>query len=139
MHMIKILISRVYSGPEGTFGVIHKTTGEPFALTGELPYNGNRKNISCIPSGVYDCHLYQSPKYSKTYQVMAVPNRTHILFHKGNIPTEHSRGCIIIGEQFEPLNGKMAITHSGKGFQEFMDYLEGDSNFELEIRNHWKF
>lgn len=139
MDNMDIMISRVYSGPEGTFGVLHDFQGVPFALTAERPWAGNMRNVSCIPSGEYICERVQSPRFGETFEVTNVRNRNGILFHKGNIPLEDSQGCILIGEMFEPIGGRMAVQTSAKGFREFMLRLRGKSEFYLKITNHWNF
>ncbi len=55
-----------------------------------------------------------------------------ILFHKGNLDDD-TRGCILIGEQFEKLNGEPAILRSGKGFSEFMYLNNNKDEFDLII------
>jgi len=137
--MLRIKMTRVYQGSEGTFGVIHDPDGIPFALTAERPWKNNERSESCIPSDVYICKRINSPTFGNTFEVTNVPNRTHILFHKGNVPIDDSKGCILIGEQFEPLSGKMAVLSSKKGYGEFMKLLEGEGEFELVILNSWTF
>ena len=134
-----MVINRVYSGEEGTFGTLSDFQGIPFALTAELPWKGNVRNISCVPSSLYKCIRVDSPRFGNTFKLLDVPGRAHILFHKGNIPTDDSRGCIIIGEQFEKLNGKPAVVSSSKGFNEFITKLFGMQEFNLQIKNHWSF
>lgn len=126
------MILRTAKLEEGTFGVIH-CAGVPFALTAELPWKQNQPRISCIPSGRYICKRVKSPKFGDTFEIAEVAGRDHILFHKGNIPINDSLGCILLGEQFEPLNGKTAILQSGKAVQEFMDKTKGMDEFPLYI------
>ena len=61
------------------------------------------------------------------------------MVHKGNVEDD-SKGCILVGEQFGFLKNKVAITHSGDGFYEFMNRLKGVSQFRLVIEsaNHVK-
>ncbi len=120
---------RVAMIEDGTFGVL-LDTGVPFCVTVERKWLNNQTGESCIPTGDYDCRRVNSPKFGNTFEVANVPNRTAILFHKGNL-MQDSHGCIIVGEQFEPLNGKTAILASGKAFQEFLQRLEGLNEFRL--------
>ncbi len=111
--------------------------GIPFALTLENTWINNIRNHSCIPIGKYKCKRHTSPKHGKTFRIMDVPNRGEIegiLFHKGNLDDD-TRGCILIGEQFESLNGEPAILRSGKGFAEFMERNKDIDEFGLIIRN----
>lgn len=124
-------IIRAPSIPDGTFGMM--LDGEiPFCLTLERRWLDNKKNESCIPNGIYLCQRITSPRFGNTFQVFDVPNRSHILFHKGNI-MDDSHGCIILGEQFEPLNGKNAVLSSGKAFDEFSQRTRGTDEFILYI------
>ena len=131
-----LIIRRVSTGRDGTFGVIlHKDI--PFALTLERQWLDNRTSISCIPAGNYKCKRTNSPKFGGTFEVTNVPGRTHILFHKGNIDDD-SHGCILIGEQFEHLGDSPAILASKKGFGEFMKILMAQIDFRLIVVDDWK-
>ena len=130
-----IILKRIAMTDKGTFGVLI-TGGFPFALTLEREWKNNRRGLSCIPQGQYECARVTSPKFGETFQVENVPGRTHILFHTGNLEDD-SHGCILVGEQFEKLNGIPAILASRKGFKEFMRKLEGEDIFRLVILNQW--
>ena len=127
-----MIIKRVSYLPEGTFGVIIQD-GIPFALTGELPWLNNLPQKSCIPIGKYICKRVNSPKFGNTFEITGVKGRTNILFHKGNVPKKDSKGCVLIGEQFEMMGLNVAVIASGKGYQEFMDRSKDVNGFELEI------
>ena len=115
----------------GVFGVL--LDGDiPFAVTLELPWRDNKPEESCIPIGTYVCERVLSPRFGNTFEVTGVDNRTHILFHKGNLD-DNTIGCILVGEMFEPLNGDAGIQKSGKGFGEFLQRLEGQEKFSLHI------
>ena len=106
------IIRRVWESKSGIFGVmIDLKKDQVFATTLE-------NDEYAIPPGMYQLKKYSSAKYPKTFEVVGVPGRTKILLHKGNIE-DHSKGCILIGEQFEGD----AILQSGKGFKEFMNRI----------------
>ena len=136
-HQLKLI--RVNSCEElGTHGVLIDD-GVPFALTLEPPWRNNRPFESCIPTGVYVCKFLVSPRFGPVYEISGVPDRSHILFHKGNF-TKNTSGCVLVGEQFESVgNSDCAVISSGKGFGEFMKRLAGSvgeyNNFALEISN----
>jgi hypothetical protein len=46
---------------------------------------------------------------------------------------DDSHGCIILGEQFEPLNGRNAVLSSGKAFNEFIERTKDINEFKLSI------
>lgn len=116
-----------------TFGVL-LDENLPFCVTLELPWLENKRMISCIPEGHYYCKRVNSPKFGDTFEVMEVPERSHILFHKGNL-ADDTHGCILTGEQFEPLAGENAVVASGKAFQEFKERTKNVDGFFLIIRS----
>jgi hypothetical protein len=124
-------LKRIASRSDGTFGVLIADT-VPFAVTAEPPWRGNAPNQSCIPLGEYVCKRVNSPKFGNTFEITNVPSRTDILFHQGNT-MDDTLGCVLIGEQFEHLNGKVAVLTSFKGFQEFMQLTKDVSEFKLTV------
>ena len=114
----------------GTFGVMidQDATPYPFCVTLELPWKDNKPEVSCIPKGEYRIKKVVSPKYGSVFQVMNVPNRDHILIHKGNFTTD-VLGCILLGEYFEqilnPKADKVAtsVQSSGAAYNEFFSKI----------------
>ena len=130
--MKTVTLKRVIKNDSGVWGVlIYNYT--PFALTAELPWHDNKRNISCIPPGKYVCEYYKHPDRGETYYLPSVPGRSEILIHKGNIPLLDSKGCILVGEQFETLGGKNAVLHSKSGMQDLMKQVNRTKKFYLEI------
>jgi hypothetical protein len=126
-----MLLLRVADNSIATYGVlIHG--GTPFALTLERPWRENRRGESCIPAGRYTCRRVKSPKFGDTFEIVNVPGRSAILFHKGNIDDD-THGCILVGEQFEPVLGKPGIVASKEGFAEFLGLLRLVDEFPIEI------
>lgn len=123
---------RVAHNQDGTFGVL-VDNNVSFCLTLERPWLNNQKNVSCIPKGIYMCRRVESPRFGETFQVLDVPKRSHILFHKGNIDDD-SHGCILVGEEYGILGESNAILSSGRAFKEFLARLEGENDFLLTIR-----
>ncbi len=130
--MKNLTLFRFSQIPDGTFGVL-LDEDIPFCLTVERLWLNNQKGISCIPVGIYYCRRIDSPKFGNTFEVSHVIGRSEILFHKGNI-MDNSHGCIIVGEQYESLNGKIAVLASGKAFEEFLIRLRDVSEFRLTIK-----
>ncbi len=126
-------IIRVGHSDNATFGVLKTDDDMPFAVTAELPWKDNQVGVSCIPKGTYECKRIISPKFGETFEIIDVPGRTHILFHKGNNPPADSKGCILIAEEFGTLNGEAAILASGRGFAEFLQKVKNLDSFILNI------
>lgn len=72
--------------------------GKPLAFTLELPWAGNERRKSCIPTGDYTLSPYNSKKFGSVWLVEDVPGRTGILIHAGNTVSDTS-GCILVGLQ----------------------------------------
>lgn len=126
---MRLDLIRVGQGAKGTFGVLRY--GEvPFAVTLELPWLDNAQQRSCIPVGTYRCRRIHSPKFGDVFEVMDVPGRSNILFHRGNrlIDTE---GCILVGEEFASALDVPIVAGSQRGYTEFMLLLYGRTEFEV--------
>jgi len=130
--MKNLYLVRVSQIPDGTFGVLLDEV-IPFCVTLEREWLDNERGKSCIPRGIYMCKRILSPKFGNTFEVCDVPNRSEILFHKGNLE-EDSHGCILLGEQFEPLGGANAVLSSGKAMKEFLMRTTGVDEFILTVR-----
>lgn len=119
------LIRHTYH-PEATMGEIK--IGAYSFQTIEKPWKNNEAWNSCIPEGVYTCSPYSSDKYPNVYEITDVPDRTHILFHKGNY-SKNVSGCIAIGTG---VNGLM-VTDSVDAMDSFRRLL-GSDDFILTIK-----
>lgn len=128
---------RVARTSSATYGVLVYGT-IPFAVTLERAWQNNERGVSCIPGGpltapvVYQCARVKSPKFGDTFEVLNVPGRSEILFHKGNIDDD-SHGCILVGEAFNPILGKPGITEAGHGFAELMSIMRLTDRFQLSV------
>ena len=129
--MKTLTLKRVSTNFDGTYGVLIDDT-VPFAVTLEKPWKDNERQVSCIPARTYTCQRTISPRFGETFEMMNVPGRTSILFHKGNVEDDTS-GCILVAEQFERLGSKTAILKSAKGFEELVTRLLGIENFILTV------
>lgn len=129
---MKLTLLRVGPTKQATFGVLRDENLIPFAVTLENPWLDNQRNVSCIPEGRYECKRVQSPRFGNTFEVTNVPNRSHILFHKGN-KEDDTQGCILVGETFVWFDGVPAIGMSKQGYGEFMSRLDGLDEFTLDI------
>jgi len=122
---------RVGSSSRGTFGVL-RVGAVPFVLTLERPWLDNQRGVSCIPAGRYRCTRVRSPKFGITFEVQGVPERTHILFHRGNT-IDDTEGCILIGEEFSGTWEQPMVVSSARGYREFMTLMDGVQAFELQV------
>ena len=116
----------------GTLGVL-KIDKEVFCCTLEPADRENEVNRSSIPAQQYLCESLISPKYGSTFEVKHVPGRTYILFHSGNV-SNHTAGCILLGEKFGKLRGNLAVLNSGATMERFKEELYDEGQVHLTIR-----
>jgi hypothetical protein len=137
-----VTIHRRDEGDQGTFSILEGPRGF-LCHTLELPNRGNKSNISCIPTGLYDVVIRKSKKYGKVYHIQDVKGRTFILIHSGNVAGDvakgwhtHSAGCILMGKYRGVLkcNGRSqrAVLCSKPTIREFVE-LMGYKPFKLRI------
>ena len=131
-EQMKVKLIRYDEDKDGTFGVL-LIDGKAFCSTLEPVDRDNRANVSCIPGdAIYKCEAVESPRYGKTFEVVDVPGRSHILFHAGNFAKD-TKGCILLGEHEGKLFGDRAVLNSGKTFAKFLKKLPPITGFTLEI------
>jgi len=130
---VDLTITRFAYTEMGTFGRL-LVEGQVL-FTVERPWLGNQPCISCIPEGKYFCgpRYYNRGGY-EAIEVRDVPNRTHILFHKGN-RMHDVQGCIAITSRLGALGGVWAGLESKTAFALFMEHF-GGREFALEIARH---
>ncbi|WP_417370827.1 DUF5675 family protein [Gelidibacter japonicus] len=89
---MELVLHRAYF-EEGTNGALFNS-GKFLCHTIELPWNNNKRNISCIPEGVYEIE----PRFSKRFKhhliLKDVKDRSFILFHPANDALKELQGCI---------------------------------------------
>ena len=100
----------------------------------ERPWKNNKRNESCIPAGEYHTTFLPcsaSGKYRQVYHLQAVPGRSGILIHNGNV-VAHSRGCLIIGLRRGSLAGKPAVLNSRSALHQLFQMM-GPEPFKLKV------
>ncbi len=132
---MKMDLVRVERSTEGTFGVL-LVDGDAFCVTLERPWLDNQSNVSSIPPGTYTCRRVQSPKVGNTFEITGVPDRNHILIHKGNFVGD-SEGCVLVGQFFAKLKhnsaDERAVANSGVTFNQFLEVTHGEDSFDLTV------
>ena len=136
--MRRVTITRTETDDQGTFGLWQSDSGFQ-VYTGELPWKGNKPNVSCIPAGKYQCAIRDSKKHGRCYGVEGVPGRTDIECHKGNFCGDESKGfksdvlgCIIVGRAIDEIAGQKAVINSSDALKSLEDDLAGEA-FTLTI------
>lgn len=125
-----VKITRTY-GAESTLGkAIATKDGKEYQFnTLELPWANNKRNVSCIPAGTYQCVYEYNEKYKcGIYRVKSVTNRYRILWHPGNWPKD-TEGCILPGKTM----GINYVGDSRKALSELCTFME-NKDFTLVIK-----
>lgn len=124
-----IKLKRWYN-PDCTIG--RASIGKFQFFTLELLYAGNLENVSCIPEGIYEYFLRDSPSKGSVLELKEVRNRSFIQLHAGNY-TSQILGCILVGDGIKWLNddGIPDVTNSKRTLKKLLKYA-GDSGF-IEI------
>lgn len=115
--------------------------GDFSCFTLELAWLDNKKNISCVPEGIYDSHLYFSPRFDRWVIVLTgVPGRSYIEIHAGNF-TRDIEGCILVGNGIKNLDSDNIpdVTSSNVTLNNLIDVINNkiDSNnslFKISIK-----
>ena len=101
---------RYESTQYATFGLLIDSD-RVVANTIERPWKHNKRDESCIPTGIYKVVRHNSPKFGDCFHVLDVENRDHILFHVGNYPHD-TLGCILPGRERKVLTKGDAVANS---------------------------
>ena len=136
------VLRRDRSSDQGTLGVLVAHDLPPIHIM-EPPWRDNRRNRSCIPVGVYDVLPHLSPRFKRCLLVTDVPERSHILFHAGNVGGDvelglhtHTAGCLLPGLRRGRIEGRgrvqEAVISSRTAFRHLMTWAAGRP-FTLEV------
>jgi len=136
---MNVTLTSIPSTDQGTFGRFVLEDGTTF-FSLELPWHDNKRRVSCIPAGVYTCHMINSPKHGECYQVMDVPDRDMIEIHIANVAGDEDKGfiaellgCITLGKTIGFLRGQLAVINSRSAIEEFEKKME-KKDFQLTIK-----
>ena len=132
MEPLFATIVRYRFSDQGTEGVLSVPGVGVSFFTLELPWRGNRRSVSCVPSGEYLCGIVQSPRFGRVYHIRDVPERSHVLLHSGNFAGDvslglrsHVEGCVLLGLKAGELHGQRAVLCSRMAVRRFMAATNG--------------
>lgn len=137
--MKRIIIERAYTDL-ATIGKMYMPSGNTF-YTIELPWEANKRSVSCIPEGVYTLNKRQSGvvnrtskgRYSAGWEVANVNGRTFIMIHIANT-TSDIEGCIGIGLKLGVVSDQWAVLDSAAAFDKFMAEMNDAEDWEIVFR-----
>jgi hypothetical protein len=125
---------RVYKGTDCTLGVV-LLDSVPVGVSLELPWRMNCTDVSCVPEGVYGCHVSKSPNLGyDTPLLERVHGRGSIRVHVGNY-TSDIQGCILVGSYFGKRGEEKMVCESKKMFDFIKEETSGFAALEcVKIR-----
>jgi hypothetical protein len=132
--MKEIIITPFKSGAEFTLGKC-TVDGEFVGYSLEKGWKDNKKNVSCIPSGVYDVVLEYSNRFKKElWEIKGVPNRSECKFHAANFAYQ-LEGCIALGVAVKDIDGDGIPDVAGSriAMRKFHKVLSGEEKACLRI------
>ena len=117
MNLGEARLHRVYGTSWSSLGLVSFPWVDRPLWTIERPWEGNAPFTSCIPPRIYVVRWTWSPKFGRfTWQVMDVPERTGIRWHRANFARD-VQGCIgpglrVGGERTAPCSRLQCRTHA---------------------------
>jgi hypothetical protein len=129
--MISLYVLRTESTPFDTVGVLF-LNGGMIGFTIEPPWQDNKRNVSCIPTGIYKFKLHQSVKHGECFLIEDVPERDNILIHVGNWVSQ-TEGCIMPGLKVGYLNNERAVLNSAAAMDLLIEVFPSDHETRGEI------
>jgi hypothetical protein len=124
------IIKRIEFTDKYTLGILEMPSFTCYTM--ERPWLDNASNVSCVPSGEYDCSIRVSPKFGRVYQLKDVPGRQFILIHAGNT-ANNTHGCVLLGKSAGYIEDRRAVLCSRPTLRRFMSLLD-EQDFKLVIK-----
>lgn len=107
--------------------------GETICHTLERPWLGNKRGVSCIPTGCYIGAIQPSPRFRANLpELLDVPGRSEILIHAGNT-ADDTEGCILVG--MERHDHEDHIMQSRAALALVLKRLDGCDGFTLTVED----
>ena len=137
---MNIILTRLIDTGRETIGTLFLADASGYVVdrktiyTLEPPWKENRRNISCIPTGVYTVTHNNSPRFGPTIRVNKVPGRSGILFHAGNDYGD-TQGCILPGASLTAETQK--VLNSREALSWMLEHLPKTGG-RLIINNAWR-
>jgi hypothetical protein len=134
-----IKVHRFKQDEKQTLGVktVFDEEGNPLfaSMLLERGWLNNERNVSCIPSGVYDIELEYSDRFKMSlWEIKGVPNRSECKIHSSNFWYQLN-GCMSPGTQAVHLDkdGYLDVTNSRHTLMQFMEAMRPFTKAKLII------
>lgn len=128
IHLIRYAYCR-----DHTLGHLHVDDWSCFTI--ERPWQGNRRNVSCIPEGVYPIHHTQRHNGAQAIAIDDVPDRSAILIHSANWVHE-LKGCVAPGIGLGVMDNMQAVLGSVSALYQILERI-ADPAVHATLRVAW--
>lgn len=121
----RLTVFRQYPGQRCTSGYL-AINGTIICYTLERPWVDNLRNISSIPSGIYQATLRYDHTDHWRIELSGVPGgRTYVQIHIGNEPDE-TLGCILVGRRLDA--DLCSLRESRQAYDDIKNAFYGSAN-----------
>jgi hypothetical protein len=140
MNEREIILVRKYQDENITLGHMDIVDSNTSSIiyscpTLELPWNDNKRNISCVPFGIYDIHLEYSNAFDEDlWELKGVEGRSEVKIHVANYVTQ-LRGCIAPGLRHADINsdGVIDVSSSRKALESIHKAMGSETRSKITI------
>lgn len=139
-------LQRLTMGKTYTLGMLSNPNNYEYLFSIEAPWHGNERFLSCIPSGLYSLHPYDSRRYPETLFLKGGTvglestdgaHRTNCVLHAGNYGRDFM-GCIgfsatVRAEHGDPVLISPSREHTKRVVRDMRSMLDEQGSLFLEI------
>lgn len=131
-----LLLNRFHSDSKHTIGTLTIMDDDKVIFifkTLELPWKDNKKNVSCIPPGIYKA-THEMHDKGWVVRIHDVPDRSGILIHIGNYIRD-IEGCILLGLYHSDFDedGIQNVAYSRVSMETLRYYMKNHNSYKLVI------
>jgi len=134
---MKLKLKRIFGNKNKTLGLLRILSDDDIIIddrikTLELPWRDNKKNVSCIPAGIYPIRPIIRPNGDWALLLENVKNRTAILIHVANYARE-IKGCIAVGLKHIDMDkdGIIDVSNSGDAMKILKEIITDHTTIEI--------
>lgn len=135
-HAVRGFLYPIAHTDQGLFSILDIGTDSFYVC--ELPWQGNRPLVSCIPGGTYTVVRDMTTDNHNWWKVLNVPGRRDIELHVGNTIAD-TEGCLLVGNALGTLDERWAVLDSQAGMQRLHNALDAVDFWTLEVHRGMAF
>lgn len=136
---LKVELQRIVGDTKQTTGTLSVLNDQNIpifiSVCIERGYRNNQRNISNVPSGIYDLVFEYSPKFkTNLWELKGVPGRSECKIHSSNYWYQLN-GCISVGSYLTNLNkdSYLDLAASKRALNDFHRVMSGIDKTTIQI------